>query len=313
MKLSVIIPTYNNVKTLKESLKRVFNQDFPKDQYEVIVVNDGSLDDTSQYLAQLKPLVKFKFINNSQNLGRAKTRNLGIKAAFGEIIVLIDDDIWVENDFLKKHQEAHSSLDKNVIVVGGSQSASAVLKTIWNNYLSSRYTKTLQIMRQRREELPYYLFRTGNVSLKRSVFDDIGLFDEGFSVYGGEDTDFGFRLSKCGYKLVYREIIGQHYFSSNLQSILAKALERGESTHFLVRKYPELWQDMQFHSVFYQDSPWWKNILKFSFYNNISICLNTFLVNTLTKLGFEVKPLLGFLEWQYYVKGIKSNGKSLRA
>ncbi|MFH1684315.1 MAG: glycosyltransferase [Candidatus Margulisiibacteriota bacterium] len=310
---SIIIPTYNNRAILGETLKRIFDQDFEKDRYEVIVVDDGSNDGTPNQLKGLKPQGRFQYISHPKNLGRAKARNSGIKQARGGIIVMIDEDIWVEKDFLREHYRAHSSFNENIVVTGASPAAVDIPNSFWNRYLCSRYSNILKRMREKADNLTYGYFRTGNVSLKKEVLDKVGLFDEKFTAYGGEDTDLGYRIKKEGFRIVYKDIIGQHYFDATLSSILGKAYQKGRSVCFLVRKYPELYKDMQFHSVFYKDAPLWKNILKFLLYSRPAVRLNRSLVCFLSGLKIDPGYLLGILEWQSYVQGVREYGKDLWA
>ena len=101
--VSVVIPTYNRKDMLKECLESLFNQTYPKERYEIIVVNDGSTDGTEEVLNEYakKAPCAFKWFTQ-QNKGPCVARNLGVKNARGEIICFIDDDCvaekkWIEN------------------------------------------------------------------------------------------------------------------------------------------------------------------------------------------------------------------------
>ena len=313
---SIIIPTFNRKEILKETLRRIFEQDFDRTKYEVVVIDDGSSDGTCEFLKTLKSPINFRFAGFTMSKGRAKARNAAIRMANGKYILMLDDDVWVDNSFIKMHFSTHRLFDKDVVVLGDYPPALNIPQTVWNLYLFQHHFKISEGLKQNATNLPYYLLRTGNISLKREVLEKVGLFDENFNVYGGEDTDLGYRLKKQGYKLVYREIMGWHYFNADLRSILNKAYQRGSSACLLVKKYPELWKDMQFHSIFYNNSPLWKNVLKFLLYLKIVINLNKILVQLLSRLkftkGIVLKYLLGILEWQYYALGVKEYGKSIR-
>ena len=92
-KVSVIIPFYNNIQWLRDALDSVLNQDYLN--YEVIVVNDGSEEDTSSLLSMYKGRVTFY---SKENGGAASARNFGIAHATGEYVAFLDsDDLWKPN------------------------------------------------------------------------------------------------------------------------------------------------------------------------------------------------------------------------
>src|SRR5258708_38497596 len=98
MKVSVVIPTYNDEGTIAGTLDSVFAQRFDGG-FEVIVVNDGSTDGTRAVLAKFGDRIR---VIDQENRGVARARNAGIAAAAGEYIALLDgDDTWME-DMLAK-------------------------------------------------------------------------------------------------------------------------------------------------------------------------------------------------------------------
>lgn len=113
--LSVIIPTYNRAALLQQCLDSLEKQDFPKVNFEVIVVDDGSSDETRSVLAgpfsfTLRPIF-------AEHGGAAKARNRGIRESTGEVIVFTDDDCFPDPTFLRLHWEAHQK--KRDLVVRG--------------------------------------------------------------------------------------------------------------------------------------------------------------------------------------------------
>ncbi|MCS7063994.1 MAG: glycosyltransferase family 2 protein, partial [Methylacidiphilales bacterium] len=89
-KFSVIIPTYNRAPLLKQTLDSVLNQSFL--DYEIIIVDDGSTDDTWQYLQSLRVKVTYY---RQDNKGPAAARNLGAQHASGDYLAFLDsDDLW---------------------------------------------------------------------------------------------------------------------------------------------------------------------------------------------------------------------------
>ncbi|MBU0573218.1 MAG: glycosyltransferase [Candidatus Margulisbacteria bacterium] len=310
--ISVVIPTYNRKEVLRETLNRIFCQDF-EGAYEIILVDDCSTDGTEELISAMHLPAGMKYFKNTSNLGRARTRNLGIGNASGDIIVMIDDDIWVEKDFLRKHCRMHV-INEDVVVVGSVLPSYDLQGTFFNKFLSRRYEAILERMRSCSADLPYYFFRTGNVSLKKAVLEKAGPFDENFCLYGGEDTELGYSLKKSGYKLLHEEIVGWHNYDADLNYITSKAYQKGRSSYYLVQKHPELFRDMQFHSVFFEKSADLKNALKYLFYSAPVVLSFQAVLMIASISNYRPAPvmehLLGLLEWQCFAKGARDAGKS---
>ena len=107
MKVSIIIRAYNSEKTIKRALESALNQDFPKQDFEVIVIDDGSTDRT---LKILKPYQKKIRLIKQKHQGAIKSANLGFRIAQGKYLILLDSDDFFEPTILKKMT---AILDKN--------------------------------------------------------------------------------------------------------------------------------------------------------------------------------------------------------
>lgn len=113
MKFSVVIPTYNRAATLRQTLTALMAQDYP--DYEIIVVDDGSTDDTRAMIAREFPQVRYIY---QQNRGPAAARNRGIAHARGEIIAFTDDDCVPPRDWLARLADGYARYP-DVVGVGG--------------------------------------------------------------------------------------------------------------------------------------------------------------------------------------------------
>lgn len=100
MKLSIIIPVYNTGKYLKKCVESCENQDVSKDDYEIILINDGSKDDSLRIANELASEYSNIVVYDQVNSGASATRNNGIKYAKGEYIWFVDSDDYIENDVL---------------------------------------------------------------------------------------------------------------------------------------------------------------------------------------------------------------------
>lgn len=118
MKASIIIPTYNAKERLRYNLKSLNMLEYSRGDFEVIVVDNSSIDGTSEMLSNIDTNYNFKSVNINKNMGRAFARNYGVKEAKGEIIIFLDSDMIVEKYFLLRHIEEHKS--GNTAVCGQS-------------------------------------------------------------------------------------------------------------------------------------------------------------------------------------------------
>lgn len=113
--VSIIIPAYNEEKVIKDCLNSIANVDFPRNQYEVIIVDDGSNDNTADIVQSFtKKYSHFKIVSKG-NGGKASAQNLGLKFARGEYVLITDADAVVEDDWIIKMVNAIKSVD---IVIG---------------------------------------------------------------------------------------------------------------------------------------------------------------------------------------------------
>ncbi|MDY6863853.1 MAG: glycosyltransferase [Thermodesulfobacteriota bacterium] len=191
MRASVIVPFYNNHDTILTCLQSIKEQDFIKDDYEIIVVDDGSHGDTGK----LVQLFNLKLLRQKHK-GPAAARNLGAWNAKGEIIVFIDADCLAGKDWLKKMLEPF--LDPDVKGVQGAYKTQQ--KEIIARFAQCEIEERYRIM-----EKNHFIDFIGTYSAayRNDIFIKMGGFDESFPIASGEDTDFSYRLSKENYKLVF--------------------------------------------------------------------------------------------------------------
>ena len=105
--LSIIIPTFNRRQQLVNCLNALKKQSLTQAAYEVIVVNDGSTDDTKDYLNELSEIWPQLTVIHKENEGQGIARNFGLNYARGQITMFIGDDIYGTEDFLEQHVKFH--------------------------------------------------------------------------------------------------------------------------------------------------------------------------------------------------------------
>lgn len=195
--VSVIIPTHNRVKMLKEALASVFQQDF-EGKIEVIVVDDHSQDGTSEIIAQDYP--EIKLISNSENVGAYRARNQALAATQGDYIAFLDsDDIW-ESSYLKSQISALEGREK-CFAISVIKIINTVDQSTRINYQKPELKRFISPIHQLLVSSSF--IATSSVVFPRSVFEDIGFFDETFRV--GADREFYLRCLIFGYQPIWTE------------------------------------------------------------------------------------------------------------
>ena len=190
-KVSIIIPAYNKAELTVKTVKSVLNQTYP--HTEIIVVDDGSVDQTQEYLSEFKNRIQYVYQTNG---GACSARNLGIRLAQGELIGFLDcDDLYLENkvelcvDFLKQnpdygfiHTAAHF-IDKEEKIVGFYSHP----KSRKQGWIADRLI------------LGNYICNSTGI-VRKSCLQEVGFFDE--SIFMPADWDLWLRLAekfKVGY------------------------------------------------------------------------------------------------------------------
>ena len=196
-KVSVIIPVYNAEKYIEKAIFSALQQ---SEVFEVIVINDGSTDNTENLLEQFKrnsEKVKIYYHEKGLNKGRSKSRNLGIDNATGEFIAFLDaDDYYLEDRFMNDIKIFRDNLS-----VDGIYNAIGV--HFYRNYSDQEYLKLNLVTTKYRFEFSDVFenllsgtkgyFSIDGLTLRKSVFEKVGRFPEFLKV--AEDTHFILKAS----------------------------------------------------------------------------------------------------------------------
>lgn len=216
IKISVVIPTYNRQALLKQTLTSLANQSSDKQTFEVVVVDDGGSDGSQQVCQAFEERINIRYIwQTDAGFRPGKARNVGIVAAEGEIILMLDCGIILSQGGLLQHIQRHQSTDYNKVVIGyvyGFKARQSALDSVLEKLDSSDVDGSVSVMQNaglfdvrqwQYDQLgsnlamwpsPFDIFWTAHVSAKRSELIRAGLFDESFTSWGGEDVDLGIRL-----------------------------------------------------------------------------------------------------------------------
>jgi GT2 family glycosyltransferase len=223
--VSIVIPTFNRRERLARVLAAIEAQKFPLDDVEVVVVDDGSKDGTSDWLSAQQP--KFRLVARKQpNSGPAAARNAGVLAAQNEYILFLDDDVVPDPTLLAQHARSHEAAGRDVVVLGPMASLPSYDQP-WVAWEQFQLEKQYRAM-QRGDYAPTFRqFWTGNASVRRARLLEAGLFD--VELKRGEDVDLGLRLAKLGVDYVFNlEARGLHHAERTLASFCKAHSAYGE-------------------------------------------------------------------------------------
>lgn len=238
----------NKVDLLRQTLDALKNQDAgPGRDWEIVVVNDGSTDTTGKFLESMdgtgcNPLLRV--VSPPHNVGRAKARNLGARAASGHYILFMDDDIVAPAGLVAAHLDLLEKLPGSG-TIGYAVTDPTVVDAPHFAYLDSRGVAKLSS-----GPAPGRFFVTQNAAVERKSFLSIGGFDEDFSSYGFEDMEVAFRLeNEAGVKFqALTSPVPLHVHHHTLEEYLDKKIECGRhSLPHLARLHPQRIPEMKLH------------------------------------------------------------------
>lgn len=196
--ISIVIPCYNSYEDLKEGIQSILKNDFPREKYEIIVVDDFSIDNTYEII---KSFPDIKVIRNNKNMGASYSRNIGVKNSNFEFIAFTDSDAIVPEDWLKTISK---NVNENTILTG------EVINYYNNNIeFEPRYSTFLGGSIKTSIERAN-VANSCNLVISKKIWNDINGFDENIRVYF-EDSDFGIRARQSGYKVTFLpELVVRH-------------------------------------------------------------------------------------------------------
>ena len=248
--ISVVVPTFNRKDSLRKCLESLFHQSFPIDDYEIIVVDDGSDDGTYEVVSDLQkesPIVLRYY--KQKNRGPASARNLGIKKSHRKIIAFIDDDCVAKFDWLTHltamfKAENIGGVEGKVEIIGKK---TALTYNVAENISGGNYI-------------------TGNIAYTKEVLNSVNHFDE--NLLRLEDLDLAYRIMKENKKIIFcdKAIVFHPAIEYNIIDFL-KRLKYISNYLRLYDKNPEIGNIKKFLFFMIFVRPFsitrWKNCMKY--------------------------------------------------
>ncbi len=224
-KASIIIPTHNRGEKLVETIESIEKNDFPKKDFEIIIVNDASPDNTNKIVAKFKKRYSnIIYIKNKENKGPAGARNRGIKKAKGELIFFTDDDCLVPANWIKDYWKFFRA---NPEVYGAGGILQAKQKN-WISKIEGIKDKMLGIS-YKTQKIGGQEIKTGftnNCVYRKKAFKEVGYFSERFSIPAGEDLEFNQRVA-AKHKVAFVPIVVLHNHRYDLDYLLDLVWKQG--------------------------------------------------------------------------------------
>lgn len=213
--VSVVIPSYNSVETIKQCLCSLLEQNLNPRKFEIIVV-DSSNDETKEVIESHFP--KVQLLKLSQQTYPGTARNIGIQHAKGDIIAMIDADAIAAKDWLSRIVEEHKS---DFLAIGG-----AILNGHPDNLVSwAEYFVAASEYFERAPRRFVTTQPTLNISYKRQTFEKYGLFPD---FLRAEDVMFNSRLIRHGERILFEPSIKvYHLYRTNLNQLLKREVQYG--------------------------------------------------------------------------------------
>ncbi len=205
MNISVVIPNYNGENLLRKNLPKIIEEmaSYKKGQVEVIVIDDFSKDKSIEVLEGFKNKYKnFKFLVNSRNLGFSSTVNNGVSHVSGEIILLLNTDVYPEKGFLEPLLLHFNN--QEIFAVGCMEKSIEGEKIVLRGRGIGKWQRGF-LMHSRGEvdKKETLWVSCGSGAFRKSIWDKIGGLNSLYNPFYWEDIDLSYRAQKVGYKVLF--------------------------------------------------------------------------------------------------------------
>lgn len=226
--ISVVVPVYNGEATIGSAIEHLLCQSLSP--AEIIVVDDGSTDETANILRSFGSRIK---VLSKTNGGPASARNEGARIANGGLIAFTDSDCFPSEDWLKELVKAFHSLE-----VGG---AGGTVRNAGSGFIGQHVDLHGWMNPACGSDGKVLYLVTANACFRRDALLKANLFDERFRKPGGEDTEISVRLRSMGYEFAYVKTAAVwHRHRQTLRHQLKAIANHGEGQYLLERLWPEL-------------------------------------------------------------------------
>ena len=241
--MSVVIPVRNEQDYIHKCIVSLVEQDYPKNLYEVLVVDGMSTDNSRRIVQSSTSNNPNIHVHENPNLLTSFGLNIGIKKSKGAIIIILGAHSFVETDFIRKNEEILTRIGADcvggpIISIGETFRAKGISLA-----MSSIFGVGDALFRYAEKE--GYVDTVAFGGYRREVFEKIGLFDE--ELTRNQDDEFNYRLRKAGGKIfITPQIKSYYYSSSNLAKLWKQYFQYGVWKIRVLQKHPRMMRLRQF-------------------------------------------------------------------
>jgi glycosyltransferase involved in cell wall biosynthesis len=233
---SIVICTYNQKETLSQALESLRRQIKNIKEFEVIIADDCSSDGTDEFVKKARFPIFLKYVRSDSNRGVVYNRNRGFQKAAGQWVIFMDGDMVPAPGFIDGYARAWREFPDGVCVGRYGPPTQWAVQP-WQKYLITRGRHSLPHGAQ----VPGKYFTSGNFSIPKSIFEKVSGFDPEFKGWGGDDTDFGFRLEEQHIPIYnIPEAYCSHHDAKKLEDVIGQYIKFGRIVYpLLLKKHPD--------------------------------------------------------------------------
>lgn len=208
--VSIVTPTYNRRDSLERLLDGLRQQTYPFDQFEFVLVDDGSTDGTVDFVRGLELPFAVTVLQQA-HAGPAAARNLGVANARGIFVLFLDDDVLPVPGVIEEHVRTHADAE-NLVVIGPMSPPEGWPRPAWIKWDEQTLQRQYRAMLAGEWACTPRQFYTANASLRRDRFQRTGGFDPRFK--RAEDVELAFRLERAGARFAFNPRADILHFAS---------------------------------------------------------------------------------------------------
>jgi glycosyltransferase involved in cell wall biosynthesis len=235
----VAIASRNRRDLLVQTLTALDRQTYPSERVEVVVVLDGTTDDSADAIRSLATSYELRVIEQEKR-GTGSTKNRGLRETTKPVVVFLDDDIVPDAEFLAAHAQAHAS-DSDRLLSLGYYPPGTDDRGFWALEVRAWWEDYFRRAAEPNHQWTFVDMAEGNFSTRRELLLETGGWDEEFTGGRRQDWELGARLLKRGAQLSHNaEARGSHLLDTSFATAVRNARQEGRWDVVLARKHPEL-------------------------------------------------------------------------
>jgi glycosyltransferase involved in cell wall biosynthesis len=247
--LSAILCTFNRAELLSQTLESILGQTLERSNFELIIIDDGSLDHTRKVVESFEGSLPLRYAYQA-NAGLASAKNHGIYCSRAPLLLFLDDDDVCSPKLFEEHLKTHGQYpDNHFAVLGYTALDPTLAEKPLLHYVTEVgcYLFSYPSLKHG-DVLDYTYFWGGRSSCKRKFLIEHGVFNPVFR-FGCEDIELGYRLSKHNLKVVYNaQALSTMVRDISFDEFCARLIRQGESQYVFSQLHPDVevqnWAEM---------------------------------------------------------------------